>query len=344
MAISRQTSTTQSNAKDQKEELFEVTLRPKTFGEYVGQRQIKKNLQVFIAGARKRKEPLEHVLLYGPAGLGKTTLAHIISKEMEGNLRITSGPAIEKSGDLAGLLTSLEQGDVLFIDEIHRLKTTIEEVLYSAMEDFALDLMVGSGPGAKSMRIPIKPFTLVGATTKMGSLSSPLRDRFGSIHKLEFYTSEEIGKILQRNAKLLECELHPEACEFLSQSARSTPRIANRLLKRVRDFSAMEDKDTISHELSQKALKHLGIDQKGLDATDRKLLEIIIHKFGGGPVGLSTLAAAMAEEKETIEEIYEPFLIQLGFLQRTPKGRTVTHHAFHHLGVPLPEEKLSLFQ
>lgn len=342
MAISRQTPTAPA-PEDSTEEIFEVTLRPQTFAEYVGQEQIKKNLHVFIAGAQKRKEPLEHILLYGPPGLGKTTLAHIISREMEGNLKITSGPAIEKTGDLAALLTNLEQGDVLFIDEIHRLKTTIEEILYAAMEDFALDLMVGSGPGAKSMRISLKPFTLIGATTKMGALSSPLRDRFGSIHKLEFYSPEEIEHILKRNEHILECAMHPEARGLVARSARSTPRIANRLLKRVRDFAHMEEKEHISPEIAQKALKHLGIDELGLDNTDIRLLRIIIEKFGGGPVGLSTLAAASSEEKETIEEIYEPFLMQLGFLQRTPKGRVATPHAFRHLGVPLPEEELSLF-
>jgi Holliday junction DNA helicase RuvB len=343
MAISRQTFTTQATTEDTKEELFEVGLRPKTFPEYVGQKQIKKNLEVFIAGAKKRNEPLEHILLYGPAGLGKTTLANIIVREMGGNLRITSGPAIEKTGDLAALLTNLEEGDVLFIDEIHRLKTTVEEILYSAMEDCMLDLMVGNGPGAKSMRLPIAPFTLIGATTKFGALSAPLRDRFGSIHKLEFYTPEEIEHILERNAKILECEIEPKAKEFLAKSARSTPRIANRLLKRVRDFAHMEEQENISYQLAEKALGHLGIDSLGLDATDRKLLKIIIEKFSGGPVGLSTLAAAMAEEKETIEEIYEPFLIQLGFLQRTPKGRIATPHAFEHLNIEIEDGRTSLF-
>jgi len=343
MPISRQKSAINPITENDHEELFEVTLRPQTFGEYVGQSQIKKNLHVFISGAKNRKEPLEHILLYGPAGLGKTTLANIISKEMGANLRITSGPAIEKPGDLAALLTNLEKGDVLFIDEIHRLKTTVEEILYSAMEDFMLDLMVGKGPGAKSMRLSLAPFTLIGATTKTGSLSAPLRDRFGSIHKLEFYTPQEIEQILERNSRILACEIEPEAKKFLSLSARATPRVANRLLKRVRDFAHMEGATGISTELAKKALEHLGIDQKGLDETDRQLLKIIIEKFSGGPVGLSTLAAAMAEDKETIEEIYEPFLIQLGFLQRRPKGRTATPHAFQHLGITIAGEKLGLF-
>lgn len=344
MPIARQESAVQDTSQDTTEDLFEVGLRPKTFDQYIGQEQIKKNLSVFISGAKKRNEPLEHLLLYGPPGLGKTTLANIIAREMGGNLRITSGPAIEKTGDLAALLTNLEEGDVLFIDEIHRLKTTVEEILYSAMEDRMLDLMVGNGPGAKSMRLPISPFTLIGATTKFGALSAPLRDRFGSIHKLEFYTPAEIEHILERNAAILECEIEPSAREFLSRSARSTPRIANRLLKRVRDFAHIEDQESITLPLAQKALEYMGVDTRGLDGTDRKLLETIIEKFSGGPVGLSTLAAAMAEEKETIEEIYEPFLIQLGFLQRTPKGRIATPHALEHLGIEVGGPQDSLFK
>ncbi len=343
MAISRQESEVVAAPHDAKEEVFEATLRPKTFDEYVGQRQIKKNLKVFIGGAKKRDEALEHILVYGPAGLGKTTLAHIIAREMGGNLRITSGPAIEKTGDLAALLTSLQKGDVLFIDEIHRLKTIVEEILYSAMEDHALDLMVGSGPGAKSMRLSLEPFTLIGATTKIGLLSSPLRDRFGSIHKLEFYSPDEIAQILKRSAEILKCKIDDNARKFLSTSARSTPRIANRLLKRVRDFADMDGHAVISQKICEDALGHLGIDEQGLDATDRALLTAIIEKFSGGPVGLSTLAAAMAEEKETIEDIYEPFLMQIGFLQRTPKGRMATKHAYKHLDMETPKDAPSLF-
>lgn len=314
-------------------DVFESTLRPQYLKEYVGQRDIKEHLLVYIEAAKKRKEPLGHMLLHGPPGLGKTTLAHIAGKEMGAQIRMTSGPAIEKPGDLASLLTNLQEGDVLFIDEIHRMRPAIEEVLYSAMEDYALDLVIGKGPTARSMRLDLKPFTLIGATTKAGSVSAPLRDRFVHIFKVNFYTDEEMEQIVHRSAGILNVNIVREACRRIAVSCRSTPRIANRLIRSVRDFAQVQDETDLSLDRVEKTLKSLGIDEMGLDRTDRLILETIIQKFDGGPVGLSTMAAATAEEQDTLEEVYEPFLLQQGYLQRTPKGRTVTRLAYEALGL-----------
>ncbi len=311
---------------------LEVGLRPKTLAEYVGQQKIKNNLEIFMAAAKKRGEPLEHVLLYGPPGLGKTTLAHIIASEMGANIRVTSGPAIERSGDLAAILTNLADGDVLFIDEIHRLNKVVEEILYPAMEDYALDIVIGKGPSAKTLRLALPKFTIIGATTKVGSLSSPLRDRFGNIYHLDFYQDDEIEKIIKRSAKILNIDCQPAAGALIASRARKTPRIANRLLKRVRDFAEIKGSGTITVESTNQALDMLEVDGFGLDAVDRRLLEVIIDKFAGGPVGLGTIAAAISEEVETIEDVYEPFLMQMGFLSRTPRGRMATDLAYSHLG------------
>lgn len=316
------------------EDKFEETLRPKKFSEYIGQEQIKDNLSIAITAAGKRKEPIDHVLLYGPPGLGKTTLAHVIAHETGSNIKITSGPAIERAGDLASLLTNLEEGDILFIDEIHRLNKVVEEVLYPAMEDFVLDIVIGKGPSARSLRLEVPKFTLVGATTRIGLISSPLRDRFGMVHHLEFYREEEIEKIIKRSAKILSIEIAASGAKTIALRSRKTPRIANRLLKRVRDFAQVKSDGVISEELAHAALDRLAVDEMGLDQTDRNLLTTIIDKFNGGPVGLSTLAAATAEEVDTIEDVYEPFLIQIGYLERTPKGRKVTEKARLHLGYP----------
>lgn len=315
------------------EEELEETLRPRRFVDYVGQEQIKDNLAIAIQAAKKRKEPIDHILLYGPPGLGKTTLAHVISAETGSNIRVTSGPAIERAGDLASILTNLEEGDVLFIDEIHRLNKVVEEVLYPAMEDFMLDIIIGKGPSARSIRLDIPKFTLVGATTRAGLISSPLRDRFGMIERLDFYKEDEIKKIIKRSAKILGIKINEEGAEEIAGRSRRTPRIANRLLKRVRDYAEVKESGKIESEIAQKALDRLHVDSKGLDATDRNILETIINKFGGGPVGLSTLAAATAEECDTIEDVYEPYLIQLGYLERTPKGRKVTSSAYQHLNI-----------
>lgn len=312
---------------------FDLALRPKTLDEYVGQTDIKKNLEVGIKAAKKRGEPVEHILLYGPPGLGKTTLANIVAREMGVNIKTTSGPAIEKQGDLASILSNLEENDILFIDEIHRIKTQVEEILYSAMEDYALDIIIGKGPATRSMRINLPKFTLIGATTKAGSLSSPLRDRFGHIYKLDFYTNEEMESIIHRSAKLLEMDIEENAIKEIAKCSRRTPRIANRLLKRIRDFAEVEDKKTIETELAKSSLKTMGVDVVGLDRTDRKILLTIIEKFNGGPVGLNTIAAATSEETDTIEDLYEPYLMQIGFLDRTNRGRMVTPNAYAHLKI-----------
>jgi Holliday junction DNA helicase RuvB len=316
---------------------FEQTLRPKTMAEYVGQSDIKGHLLVSIAAAKKRREPLGHALLHGPPGLGKTTLSYIIAHEMGAQLRVTSGPAVEKPGDLASMLTNLQEGDVLFIDEIHRLRPVIEEVLYSAMEDYCLDLVIGKGPSARSMRLTLKPFTLVGATTKVGAVSAPLRDRFIHNFKLAFYTAPEMEQIVLRSSRILAVSLEDGVADLIGVSSRATPRVANRLVRAVRDFAQVEGEKQVSLARVRSTLEALGIDDRGLDRTDRAILAAIIEKFGGGPVGLSTLAAATAEEEETLEDVYEPYLLQQGYLQRTPKGRVATQLAYRLLGLSIPE-------
>jgi len=324
--------------KEQNEDqVFDMTLRPKVLADYIGQEQIKENLKIFIAAAKKRKEPIEHVLLYGCPGLGKTTLAHVISNEMGAQIRITSGPAIERAGDLAAILTNLGEGDILFIDEIHRLNKVIEEVLYPAMEEYALDLVIGKGPGARTVRLDLPRFTIIGATTKVSMLSSPLRDRFGATYHLNFYEDADIGQIIKRSAKILNIQIDDGSIKLLSSRARKTPRVANRILKRVRDYAEVKANGIITMELAEEALKTLGVDQFGLDQIDRRILESIIKKFQGGPVGLNTLSAATGEEMATIEEVYEPYLLQLGFLNRTPRGRVATETAYKHLGINPPQ-------
>ena len=317
---------------DQAEEKFENSLRPQDFANYIGQERLKKNLGLAIGAAKKRGEPVDHVLLYGPPGLGKTTMASVIANEMGSQIRITSGPAISRAADLASLLTGLQDGDILFIDEIHRLSTSIEEVLYSAMEDFKLDIMLGKGPTAKSLRLDLPKFTIIGATTKMGNLAAPLRDRFGIVHRLEFYTPEEIGQIIHRSAEILNAKIVPEASEKLSHRARLTPRIANRLLKRTRDYADVNGDGIIDTVIADGALELLEIDEAGLDPADRRLLEAIIENHSGGPVGVETIAAITGDERSTIEDFFEPYLLQIGFLERTPRGRKVTHRAYRHLG------------
>jgi Holliday junction DNA helicase RuvB len=316
---------------DSKEVEIEVTLRPRDFKNYIGQERLKENLQLAIEAAQKREEPLDHILLHGPPGLGKTTMASVIAHEMGSQIRITAGPAIERAGDLASLLTNLQDGDILFIDEIHRLNRTVEEVLYSAMEDFKLDIMLGKGPSARSMRLDLPKFTIIGATTRTGELAAPLRDRFGLIHRLEFYTPQEIEKIIKRSAKILNVKIDDRAAAELAKRSRLTPRISNRLLKRVRDYADVNGDGIIDTALSGKALTMLDIDELGLDVSDRRLLEAIIDNYDGGPVGLETLAALTAEERGTIEDFYEPYLIQIGLLERTPRGRKVTKKAYKHL-------------
>ena len=325
----------------QGEERSEMTLRPQKLEDYIGQKKATDNLKIFSEAAKLRKEPLDHVLFYGPPGLGKTTLAGIISNEMGVDIRITSGPAIERAGDLAAILTNLNENDVLFIDEIHRLNRSVEEVLYSAMEDFALDIIIGKGPSARSIRLDIAQFTLIGATTRAGSLSAPLRDRFGVSCKFEMYTTEELKKIIGRSAELLGVTADEQSMEEMAKRSRGTPRVANRMLKRVRDFSQVKGNGVIDIDITQKALDALGVDHMGLESLDREILRTIIERFKGGPVGIDTIAASIGEERVTIEDVYEPYLIQAGFLHRTQKGRVVSAQAYKHLGIPYDEEEVN---
>lgn len=331
MAVERIIDTSAHTDNDE-EQRIEVTLRPRSFSEYIGQERLKKNLKLAIDAAKKRSEPIDHVLLYGPPGLGKTTMATVIANEMGATIRITAGPAIERAGDLASILTNLVDGDVLFIDEIHRLSRTVEEVLYSAMEDFKLDIVIGKGPAARSVRLDLPHFTVIGATTRTGALAAPLRDRFGHIYRHEFYTPEEIGKIIARSAGILESKMEPGAAEMLSTRARLTPRIANRLLKRVRDYADVNGDGIIDTVTTKQALQLLEVDELGLDPADRQMLVSIIDNYGGNPVGLSTIAALTGDEASTIEDFYEPYLLQIGFIERTPRGRRVTSKAYKHLG------------
>lgn len=326
---------------DNEEQKIEVSLRPTSFADYVGQERLKKNLKLAIAAAKKRGEPIDHVLLYGPPGLGKTTMATVIANEMGAGLRITAGPAIERAGDLASILTNLSDGDVLFIDEIHRLSRAVEEVLYSAMEDFKLDIVIGKGPAARSIRLDLPHFTVIGATTRTGALAAPLRDRFGHIYRLEFYTHDEIGHIITRAANILQTRIDSKAAKLLSTRARLTPRIANRLLKRVRDYADVNGDGSIDESTATRALALLEIDNQGLDPADRGLLSQMIERYGSNPVGLTTIAALTGDEATTIEDFYEPYLLQIGFIERTPRGRRVTRHAYKHLGNEFPEADLA---
>jgi Holliday junction DNA helicase RuvB len=330
------------------EEVVDRAVRPKTLAEYVGQPNVKTQMDIFIRAARNRSEALDHVLIFGPPGLGKTTLAHIIANELQVNLRQTSGPVLERAGDLAALLTNLEPRDVLFVDEIHRLSPVVEEVLYPAMEDFQLDLMIGEGPGARSIKLDLPPFTLIGATTRAGLLTSPLRDRFGIVQRLEFYTTEELKTIVTRSASILKLKLQEDGADRIAERSRGTPRIANRLLRRVRDFAEVKASGVISGEVAVAALNMLEVDPLGFDTLDRKLLLTVIEKFAGGPVGVDSLAAAMSEERGTIEDVVEPFLIQQGYLMRTARGRMATRHAYLHFGLTPPggerDPNMPLFQ
>lgn len=327
---------------DDDEQIIEVTLRPQSFDDYIGQERLKRNLQLAIEAAKKRSEPIDHVLLYGPPGLGKTTMATVIANEMGRTIRITSGPAIERAGDLASILTNLADGDILFIDEIHRLSRTVEEVLYSAMEDYKLDIVIGKGPAARSVRLDLPRFTVIGATTRTGALAAPLRDRFGHIYRLEFYTFEEISQIISRAAAILNTTIDASAATMLSTRARLTPRIANRLLKRVRDYADVNGDGIIDSDTAKRALVMLEIDELGLDPADRRLLLSIIDNYGHNPVGLNTIAALTGDEATTIEDFYEPYLLQVGFIERTPRGRRVTHKAYRHLGKDIPKSQQEL--
>jgi len=328
---------------DDAEESFERALRPKFLNDYVGQKKIREQLEIFIAAAQKRKDALDHVLLFGPPGLGKTTLAHIISNELNVNLKMTSGPVLEKAGDLAAILSNLEENDVLFIDEIHRLSPVIEEILYPAMEDYRLDIMIGEGPSARSVKLDLPPFTLVGATTRAGMLTNPLRDRFGIVARLEFYTDDELAKIVSRSAKLLDVLIDDQGSAEIAKRSRGTPRIVNRLLRRARDYADVKANGKINKPIAEAALRMLDVDEIGLDLMDRNYLLAIIDKFSGGPVGLDNLAAALGEEKETIEDVIEPYLIQQGHLMRTPRGRVATPKSYSHFGIKLPKSNESLF-
>ncbi len=326
-----------SSVQGVEEAQYESGLRPRTLSDYVGQDRVRENLTVSIEAARQRQEALDHVLLYGPPGLGKTTLAYVVAQELGVQVRATSGPVLEKPGDLAALLTNLKEHEVLFIDEIHRMSPVIEEILYPAMEDYELDIMIGQGPSARSVKVPLQHFTLVGATTRAGLLTSPLRARFGIVHRLDFYTEDDLNVIVQRSARILGVPIDDPATQELAQRARGTPRVANRLLRRVRDYAEVRADGTINAAVAKKAMALLDVDDNGFDEADRRLLKAIIEKFGGGPVGLNSIAAAISEEKEAIEDIYEPFLIQSGFLDRTPRGRIATERAYEYLKLPAPQ-------
>lgn len=333
-----------SPKRDEGEDREEVTLRPKTLNEFIGQRRLIENLRVYIEAARQRDDALDHCLLFGPPGLGKTTLAHIIANEMGTSIKATSGPIIERKDDLAAILTDLKKGDVLFIDEIHRLNRLVEECLYPALEDFQIDILIGEGPHAKSIKLHLPPFTLVGATTRAGMISSPLRSRFGITERLDFYSVEDMMTIVRRSARILGVKMDESGCEEIARRARGTPRIANRILRRVRDFAQVQGDGTIDGPMAAHALNLLEIDALGLDTLDRTYLRTIIEKFGGGPVGLNNIAVAIGEDEETIEDMLEPFLIQVGFVQRTPRGRVATPAAYHHLGLPEPKRQMEFFQ